>query len=46
MDITASCGKDGNWSNCELYGFGSGSGMYFGSPSIDLNDPDLKVVWG
>lgn len=45
MDITAQCGSEGNWSDCELWGYGAGSGFYFGSPSIDLNDPDLKVVW-
>ncbi|WP_316670559.1 hypothetical protein [uncultured Propionibacterium sp.] len=43
MDVTATCGKDGNWAEYELYG--SASGLHFGSPAIDLTDPDLKVVW-
>ena len=43
LSIIADCNQGGTWQRCELQGHGNG--MYFGDPSINLNDPNLTVQW-
>ncbi|SYZ34104.1 Rv0361 family membrane protein [Propionibacterium australiense] len=47
IDTTVGCRKDGQHGECTVHKtlFGVETGWYFGSPSIDVTDPDLKVKW-
>lgn len=43
IDIKAECQSGGGWAPCDLRGYGPG--FSFGSPSINLADPNLAVEW-
>ncbi|RLP06741.1 hypothetical protein [Propionibacterium australiense] len=43
IDITAACRLGDTWSNREITRLSGG--FFFGSPSIDLTDPDLTITW-
>ena len=48
IDTTVGCHKDGQHGECSVHKknlFGVETGWYFGSPYIDVTDPDLKVKW-
>lgn len=47
IDTTVGCQKDGQHGECTVHKtlFGVETGWYFGSPSIDVTDPDLVVTW-
>ncbi|MBE6477586.1 MAG: hypothetical protein E7Z97_05915 [Propionibacteriaceae bacterium] len=43
--VTVSCRTGDTWSSREIADYSQIRGLFFGSPSIDLTDPDLAVVW-
>jgi len=47
IDTTVGCSKDGQHGECSVHKtlFGVETGWYFGSPYIDVTDPDLVVKW-